>query len=352
MTNTNVLEQVNICPLCAATESELIFRNHDRLHGLEGEFGLVRCTNCDLFRLSPRPAVATLADYYPADAYYSYREPEDLAVFRKPENPRGLRKLKEQLRDSVLESYGYPVPRLNFWQKLLQPAIKSRFTERALYGLQDVFPRFVENGRALDIGCGNAETLAYLKLFGWKVDGVDFNEAASVAAKKWFDIDVFVGPIEEAPFEKESFDFIRMSHVIEHLPFVADSMRHIASLLKPGGVLYVETPNIDAFSFKHSREFWYPLECPRHLFMFSPKTLSALLSKTDFEVTKSETFFYDTYQWEDTYREEEKSGAKLEVRPQLLDPERARRLITESREEHSKNPECGDIMRVWAVKRR
>ena len=194
----------------------------------------------------------------------------------------------------------------------MQPVFTKYFKERALYGLQDVFPHYAENGKALDIGCGNAETLAYLKLFGWQVAGVDFNEAAAIAAKKFYDIDVFTGKVEDAPFQKSSFDFVRMSHVIEHLPFVVETMRHIASLLKTDGVIYIETPNIEAFSFKHSREYWYPLECPRHLFLFSPKTLTEILEKCGIEVTKTETFFYDTYNWEDTYRAEEKSGEKLE----------------------------------------
>jgi SAM-dependent methyltransferase len=344
-------EEIKICPLCESADSEFVFWNFDRLHSLPGKFGLVRCAECDFHRLSPRPAVEDLAAYYPADAYYSYQQPEDLSVFEKNANPRGVQKIKEKMRESVLQSYGYPVSALSAWQKILQPVFTKFFKERALYGLQDVFPCFAENGKALDIGCGNAETLAYLKLFGWQVAGVDFNEAAAVAAKRFYDIDVFVGRTEDAPFAPASFDFIRMSHVIEHLPFVVDSMRHIASLLKPNGVIYIETPNIEAFSFKQSREYWYPLECPRHLFLFSPKTLGALLEKFGLEVTKTETFFYDTYDWEDTYRTEENLGEKLEQRPQTSDPERAEKLKSGSREEHRTNPLCGDIIRLWGRKK-
>jgi SAM-dependent methyltransferase len=351
MNNFSDTEEIKICLLCESAESEFVFWNFDRLHSLPGKFGLVRCTNCDLYRLSPRPTEANLASYYPADAYYSYREPEDLSVFEREANPKGAKKYKEEMRRSVLQSYGYPVPKLKAWQKILQPVFTKFFKERALYGLQDVFPRYVENGLALDIGCGNAETLAYLKLFGWRVAGVDFNEAAAVAAKKFYDIDVFIGRTEDAPFQPASFDFIRMSHVIEHLPSVVDSMKHIASLLKPGGVIYIETPNIEAFSFKQSREYWYPLECPRHLFLFSPKTLSRILEKCGIEVTQSETFFYDTYDWEDTYRAEERAGEKLDRRPRLEDSARAEKLKSAARREHRANPLNGDIIRLWGSKK-
>ena len=352
LTQTNLpTEEVKACPLCESAESEFVFWNRDRLHFLPGKFGLVRCTNCDFYRLSPRPADEHLAFYYPADEYYSYQQPEDLSVFEKQKNPRGLQKIKEKMRESVLQNYGYPVPKLGAWQKILQPVFTRFFTTRALYGLQDMFPRYARNGKALDIGCGNAETLAYLKLFGWQVAGVDFNEAAAAAAKKFFDIDVFTGRVEDAPFAPESFDFIRMSHVIEHLPSVVDSMKHIASLLKPEGVIYIETPNIESFSFGQSREYWYPLECPRHLFLFSPKTLAALLEKCGITVSKTETFFYDTYGWEDTYRAEEKTGEKLNQRPQISDSSRVEKLKNESRKLHRANPLVGDIIRLWGVKK-
>lgn len=344
-------EELKACVLCESTESEFIFWNYDRLHFLPGKFGLVRCANCDFYRLSPRPAQGNLASYYPPDEYYSYQQPEDLAAFEREQNLRGLRKIKEKMRESVLENYGYPVPKLNVWQKILQPVFTKFFTERALYGLQDVFPRYVENGKALDIGCGNAEVLAYLKLFGWQVAGVDFNEAAAVAARKFFDIDVFTGRVEDAPFAPAEFDFIRMSHVIEHLPSVVDSMKHIASLLKPEGVIYIETPNIESFSFRQSREYWFPLECPRHLFLFSPKTLTAILEKCGIAVTKIETFFFDTYDWEDTYRAEEKTGEKLNSRPQISDFSKAEKLKNEARKQHRANPLIGDIIRLWGVKK-
>jgi len=127
-------------------------------------------------------------------------------------------------------------------------------------------------------------------------------------------------------------------------------MKYISSLLKPGGSIYIETPNIDAFSFRHAREYWYPLECPRHLFLFSPKTLTDILRACRISATKVETFFYDTYHWERTYREEQEAVEIAEPRPMTDRNLRENILKLKSRAEHLFDPMNGDILRAWAVK--
>ncbi len=41
----NKLEPVN-CAVCGSGKSSLLFINHDRLHGVDGEFNIVRCYVC------------------------------------------------------------------------------------------------------------------------------------------------------------------------------------------------------------------------------------------------------------------------------------------------------------------
>src|SRR5262245_41200356 len=66
-------ERVPACPACAETDAEELFVVQDRVHGLPGQFPLVRCRSCGLGFLRERPARSRLASYYPADGYYSYR---------------------------------------------------------------------------------------------------------------------------------------------------------------------------------------------------------------------------------------------------------------------------------------
>lgn len=343
-------ENVESCPLCGSEDSKFLFWNYDRLHLLPGKFGLVRCSNCTLVRLTPRPIPEKLGFYYPEDDYYSYQT-SGANVENIPQ--RGfITPIRDGIRASVLNRLNYPTVPLKSWQKTLQPLFWNFFRKPALYGRDKLFPRYVTNGSALDIGCGGAMFLSYLKHHGWQVKGVDISETAAKTAKKVYDIDVFVGGVEDAPFASESFDFIRMSHVIEHLPYPLETMRHISSLLKPEGVLYIETPNIDCFELEHCDKYWFPLETPRHLFLFSPVTLEKLLGEVGLRIKQIETSFFAIYDWEDTYRIEEKTQSVLPERPKLSLPAypRAIALMAKSRLKHLFDKTNGNIIECWVTK--
>jgi SAM-dependent methyltransferase len=340
-------EEVKVCILCESDKSELLFSNFDRGYHLPGTFGITLCTNCRLIRLSPRPAVEHLGFYYPETEYYSYQSAGEAAQ-------RGrMISLRDFIRNSVLDSLGYPVPPLGRWQRFLQPFFIRFFYKPALYSYGQRFPAFVPNGKALDIGCGSGVFLNLLKRHGWQVRGIDFSATAAMRAKTDFDIDVFVGDVENAPFEDAAFDFIYLSHSIEHLPDPLSAMKRVAQLLKPTGQVFVETPNIESFSAKICREYWMPLETPRHLHLFSPATLTTLLRRAGLKVSRLRTtFFAPTLAWEDTYKREEKLGEKVEIRPQLRFAAlpRAYFLKARARLGHLFAPENAEFIQCWAGK--
>ena len=340
-------EEVRVCPLCESDKAKLLFTNFDRALRLPGEFGITQCANCQLVRLSPRPVVEQIGYYYPESEYYSYQAPSEVSHRSR------LVSLRDFIRNSVLESLGYKVAPLTKLQKFLQPFFLRFFYESALYSQGNRFPRFVPDGKALDIGCGNGAFLNLLKQHDWQVTGIDLSAKAAATAKKTFDIDVFVGNTEDAPFENNSFDYIHMSHSIEHLPNPVATMKRVAELLKPTGRVFVETPNIDSFSAKVCGEYWMPLETPRHLYLFSPATLSALMSRVGLEVSGIETrFFSTTLEWEDTYKREDALGKEVENRPNLSASAvpRAYFLKIWSRLNHIFAPENAEFIRCWAKK--
>jgi SAM-dependent methyltransferase len=89
-----------------------------------------------------------------------------------------------------------------------------------------------------------------------------------------------------AEYPDEHFDVVTSWHVLEH---VLDPSRVLAEayrILKPGGVLMLEVPNFDSLGRTVLRTYWFPLELPRHLYHYTPKTLGALLRKAGFgEIT-------------------------------------------------------------------
>jgi SAM-dependent methyltransferase len=192
------------------------------------------------------------------------------------------------------------------------------FRKAATYGMPMRFPRFVPGARALDIGCGNGFYLSYLKRHGWEVEGVDISEAAAQMAKKTFQIPVHVGEFDSQNLPVRSYDWIHMSHVLEHLPNPVASLARVFALLKPGGGLYVETPNASSFSRRLCGPFWFAWDAPRHLHLFSPSTLRGALNRAGFIVdTMRSTVSPDIFIWEDTYRSEEKIGRFIAPRPAL-----------------------------------
>lgn len=73
------------------------------------------------------------------------------------------------------------------------------------------------------------------------------------------------------------FDFISLAHVIEHIAEPATFLKKAVATLKPGGILYIETPNIASYQFRaESKDYTY-LTPPDHVRLFSLKSLSLIL---------------------------------------------------------------------------
>lgn len=340
------LEVVPRCDLCGSDVVQPLLVNRDRFFGLPGEFGLVRCGACGLVRLSPRPNNEMLATYYPAGEYYAYQPPGDPASASR----RYFSTARDVLRGAGLASLGYPVDHLPGWARWVAPRLPNPIVRRAAYGRQG-FPRWVTGGRALDIGCGNGAFLNALRRDGWHVTGVDISPVAAEVAQTAYGITVHVGELAQAPLEDGSFDFIHMSHVIEHLNQPVTTLEQVSRLLRPGGRLYVETPNIESIGFRRCQEFWYPLETPRHLWLFSPETLSRALSRAGLQPRRLYTQPFPTYAWEATYRREEREGRLLATRPavEARSVPRVASRAAASRILRWMRPDVGDILCCWAV---
>lgn len=306
-------EAVNICPLCKGLNADLLFWNYDRLYKLPGKFGTYTCRGCGLIRISPRPIASVMSEYYPEE-YAAYNH-----SFVAPEGRGGWTSFARRIiRHSVFARMGYDTGSMNTFHRLLGMGTYRAFVNRATYGYGEIIPRFIPNGRVLEVGCGDGRFLAILKHLGWEVQGIDLSPVAARRAKKDFDIDVFVGQVDQADFGDRMFDHIRLSHVLEHFYDPVETLRQLKALLKPGGTIFIEVPNAAGAEAEIVGQQWYGWDAPRHLFMFDPSTLSSVIETAGLNVTRLETLPCHTFEWAVTFQKEEERGSLLSERPAEL----------------------------------
>lgn len=144
-------------------------------------------------------------------------------------------------------------------------------------------------GRLLDVGCGNGRYLSEMRRLGWQVEGLDPDPLAVRLARDMFKLKVHETTLENSVLHDESYDVITLNHVIEHLHDPASCLSKCKELLRPGGHLIIRTPNADSLGHRVFRESWFPLEVPRHFYIFSAQSLRSLAEKVGFELRFTRT---------------------------------------------------------------
>jgi SAM-dependent methyltransferase len=89
--------------------------------------------------------------------------------------------------------------------------------------------------------------------------------------------------VDEAPHPADSFDAVTLSHVIEHLHDPVESLAACLRLLKPGGQIWVATPNVEGLGHRRFGRDWFGLDPPRHLVIFTRRALDRALRSAGFE---------------------------------------------------------------------
>jgi len=140
--------------------------------------------------------------------------------------------------------------------------------------------RFATGGRLLEIGCSTGEMLAAANS-SFAVMGVEADAASSSVARAG-GLECVSGTLFDAHFPGEHFDVAALYHVIEHLPSPRCALDELYRILRPGGWLVIETPNIATPWFRLLGARWRQF-IPDHRFFFTPETLRRLLADTGFE---------------------------------------------------------------------
>jgi len=109
--------------------------------------------------------------------------------------------------------------------------------------------------RVLEVACGRGGFVRELARAGARVTGCDFSSAAlHAAATKVFCsnghprlADLVQGDAQSLPFGDAAFDVVVSCETIEHLPRVLEAVREMHRVTRPGGKLFLTTPNYANF---------------------------------------------------------------------------------------------------------
>lgn len=147
--------------------------------------------------------------------------------------------------------------------------------------------KYKKDGRVLEIGCSIGTFLNLFKERGWEVWGVEPSQSAAVAAKNG--IRVVKKFFEEATLPENYFDVVILNHTLEHLDKPVSILAKARTLLKRGGIVFVDVPNFGSLSAKIFGKYWPYLAPTEHLWHFTPQTLKKVLNKVGFRVIHTET---------------------------------------------------------------
>jgi len=141
-------------------------------------------------------------------------------------------------------------------------------------------------GRLLDVGCATGDFLGIAKSRGWEVSGVDISPAYADRIAKRLNVSITVGDFNKVHYSPESFDVVRMGDSIEHMLDPRGAVKKVFSILRPGGIGYVRTPDISHIMPRLVGKRWIQLKPFEHLYYFSRATMRRLLEEEGFYLLK------------------------------------------------------------------
>lgn len=135
----------------------------------------------------------------------------------------------------------------------------------------------------LDLGCGGGIMVSALGRIARRAVGIDISEGAIAFARAAFPRHAFVcADFREADLAPDSFDFVHASEIIEHVNDLAAFMAFLARVTRPGGHVYVTTPDIGHAGLPADLRQWDLFSPPRHLQFFDQDTLGQAFARHGF----------------------------------------------------------------------
>ena len=235
------------CALCGGTTSP-----HLDKAGADGRvWHIVRCNSCTAWQIQPLPGNEELAALY-QNEYFKKRSDRGYADYTS-----------EKIRRSVVSTLEKNLNDLGFF------SWEQRLSSR----------------RLLEVGCAAGHAVGYFTARGWQALGIDVaREMVEAGRSQGYNLQC--ADFLTFDFAAAKFDLITHWATLEHLPEAEKFLRRMASLLAPGGKIYLSTCNTGYFA-RHYGSAWRYLNLPEHVFYFNKKSLAQLAAKCGLKMTRA-----------------------------------------------------------------
>lgn len=187
-------------------------------------------------------------------------------------------------RDFYGREYWFAHQEQDLGQANIVRRARSDLPERALHWLRALLKYKQPPGKALELGSAHGGFVALMRLAGFDASGLELSPWVVDFARKTFEVPMLLGPIEDQQIEPGSLDAIALMDVLEHLPDPLGTMRRCLDLLKPDGVLLIQTPRYaEGKTYDEMRaesdRFVEQLKHEQHLYLFSQTAVRELFDR-------------------------------------------------------------------------
>lgn len=254
------------CEICGSSELAELFPM-EMMHGNSGPFRYVYCNNCQSTYQPEK--LEDYGKFYPSSYYsFQYHEPETFS--------ERVRQVKRKYRNSFY-----------YFSK----GLIGRLLARARPCPVNHLSKHVNLRRdmaILEIGSGTGELLHEIADFGIRrVIGIDpfvpkdiiYKNGARVYKSSIQDLTKLVGD--------EKFDLIMFNHSLEHSPTPFEDLVNISQYLKKDGEILIRLPVSGSEVAQQYGQYWWSLDAPRHIYLFSTKSMELVAKKLGLSVKRT-----------------------------------------------------------------
>lgn len=177
---------------------------------------------------------------------------------------------------------------------------RNDLTERNLHWLKTLLKYRLPPAKVLELGCSHGSFVALMRQAGYDAAGVEMSPWVVEFGQKTFGVPISVGPIENLDIEPCSLDVIALMDVLEHLPDPVATMAHCLQLLKPDGILLIQTPQFkEGATYSDlvgtNARFLEMLIPEEHIYLFSDRSVTRLFQQLGAEHIQFEPAIFGHY---------------------------------------------------------